>query len=224
MLGKFIVIDGSDGSGKGTQTKILIEKLKSEGHEVASYDFPQYDKTFFGRMVGRYLNGEFGQADEVSPYLASVLYAGDRYQASEKIKKDLSNRKIVVANRYIQSNMGHQTSKITDPKKKQEFLDWLEEMEYGVFNIPKADLVIYLQVPYKIAQSLVDQKEVRSYTDRKRDIHEADDDYLRRSDEQYRELARIYPEWRIIDCAVDDQIQTREEIAGKVWAEVKKII
>ncbi len=222
--GKFIVIDGSDGAGKKTQSDILIEKLKSEGREVAFYDFPQYTETLFGKMVGRYLNGEFGEADEVSPYLASLLYAGDRFQASNNIRRDLAAGKTVISNRYIQSNMGFQTAKFNNKKEKEDFLAWLEELEYKVYGIPKADLVVYLYVPRKISQLLVDQKSKRQYTEMARDIHEKNDDFLDRVEQSYIWLSEKYPEWRKIDCAVDNKILPIEDIAKKVFSIVSKEI
>lgn len=220
--GKFIVIDGSDGAGKKTQSDILIDKLKSEGREVAFYDFPQYTETLFGKMVGRYLNGEFGEADEVSPYLASLLYAGDRFQASEGIKRDLAAGKTVVSNRYIQSNMGFQTAKFQTKTEKEYFLSWLEELEYSVYGIPKADLVIYLYVPRQISQTLVDQKSRRQYTQMKRDIHEKNDDFLDRVEQSYLWLAEKYPEWRKIECALENKILPIEDISRKVFEIVKE--
>ena len=222
--GKFIVIDGSDGSGKKTQTDLLIKYLKQQKYPVAYYDFPQYDKTFFGKMVGRYLNGEFGQADEVSPYLASLLYAGDRWQAGESIEKDLAAGKIVISNRYSQSNMGFQTAKIDGEKEKQKFLDWLSELEHGVYHIPRADLVIYLYVPHETAQKLVDKKIARGYTELKRDIHEANTEFLQRVEAQYLSLSKKYKEWRVIDCLERGALCSIEDISSRIIKVLKDVL
>lgn len=219
--GKLIVIDGSDGSGKKTQSEMLINNLRDLGHGVAFYDFPQYADSFFGRMVGRYLNGEFGDVDDVSPYLASILYAGDRFEASNSMKIDLEACRIVICNRYIQSNMAFQTAKLPTKEKKKEFLNWVEEMEYDVFKIPKADLVIYLHVPHKVSQELVGRKAERNYTKLKHDIHEKNSDYLAKVEVEYVNLSKTNPRWRLIDCMKDGQIRTREEIAQKVLGVVK---
>lgn len=220
--GKFIVIDGSDGAGKKTQTDLLITRLKKEGREIAAYDFPQYEKTFFGQMVGRYLNGEFGEADDVDPYLASLLFAGDRWQASESIRKDLAAGKTVISNRYIQSNMGFMCAKFKTKNEQEKYLSWLEKLEFQIYGIPKPDLVIYLYVPYEISQKLVDKKTKRSYTDLRRDIHEKNTDFLKRVEQSYLMLARTYPEWRKIDCVRDGEIMSIEEIAKKVYRVVEK--
>ena len=118
----FIVIDGTDGSGKATQTQLLVEKLKSLGFDVEIADFPQYGQKSAG-LVEEYLNGVYGSAQDVGPYRASILYAVDRYAASFKIKKWLEEGKIVVSNRYVSANMGHQAGKIKDYAERDKFLD-----------------------------------------------------------------------------------------------------
>ncbi len=220
--GKFIVVDGSDGAGKKTQTDFLIARLEKEGHKIASYDFPQYEKTFFGKMVGRYLNGEFGEVDDVDPYLASLLFAGDRWQASEAIRKDLAAGRLVISNRYIQSNMAFMSAKFKTQIEKDNYLNWLAELEFQIYGIPKPDLVIYLYVPYEISQQLVDKKAKRSYTDLKRDIHEKNTDFLKRVEQSYLMLADKYPEWRKIDCTKAGKIQSIKEISEKVYSVIKK--
>lgn len=220
-IGRFIVIDGSDGAGKKTQTDLLIARLKKDGHKIAAYDFPQYEKTFFGKMVGRYLNGEFGEVGEISPYLTALTYAGDRWQASQSIRNDLDSGKIVISNRYAQSNMGFGSANFETQKEKDDFLDWMHELEFQIYGIPKPDLVIYLYVPYEISQKLVDKKSKRSYTDLKRDIHEKNTDFLKRVEQSYLMLADKYPEWRKIDCVKDGQIMSIEDISGIVYSMVK---
>lgn len=219
--GKFIVIDGSDGSGKKTQSDLLIEKLNSQGFESAYYDFPDYD-SFFGQMVGRYLNGEFGEADQVSPYLGSLLYAGDRWQTSQKIKQDLESGKIIISNRYTQSNMGHQAAKIADPIEKEKYLAWLEELEFNIYKIPKPNLVLFLHVPVEISQNLFASKGKRQYTTAVKDIHECNVDFMKRSVNEYLRLTEKYPEWRKIDCTCGKELLSREEIAEKVYSMIKK--
>lgn len=214
--GKFIVIDGSDGAGKKTQSDLLIAFLKEKKFDVSYYDFPQYDQSLFGQMVGRYLNGEFGEADDVSPYLSSLLYAGDRWCAADRMKKDLENGKLIISNRYTQSNMAFQSAKIADPQKKEDFLNWLEKLEFEIYNIPKPDLVIYLYMPYKISQALVDKKDARNYTQMTRDIHEKNGDFLQRVEKAYLDLAQKNPEWAKIDCCENDQLMPIEKISRLV--------
>ncbi len=212
MRGKFIVIDGSDGSGKGTQTELVIKRLRNAGKNVHKCDFPQYDK-FFGRMVGKYLNNEFGDATKVDPYLASLIYAGDRWQSKDEIKKALDEGKIVIANRYVPSNMAHQGCKL---ENKDEFFSWLENLEYNEYGIPKPDLVIILYVPVNISQELVDKKDKRDYTNMKRDGHESDKEYLSKTAELYKELA-IKNNWLLIECVKDNKLLSKEEINNLIW-------
>ena len=221
--GKFIVIDGTDGSGKWTQTKLLIERLKNNWYDVELADFPQYGKRS-AMMVEDYLNGNFGNAQEVGPYRASVLYAVDRYAASFEIRKRLDQWKIVIANRYVSSNMWHQAGKIKDLDERDKFLKWLEEFEYWLFDIPRPDKNILLYMPTEIWQKLVDKKWHREYVGwEKRDIHEADLQHLKDAAEAYKYVAEKY-DWTIIDSAPNWELQSIDEISEKIWIEIKKII
>jgi dTMP kinase len=221
--GKFIVIDGTDGSGKGTQTKLLIERLKNNGYDVELADFPQYGKRS-AVMVEDYLNGNFGTAKEVWPYRASVLYAIDRYAASFEIRKWLDEWKIVIANRYTSSNMWHQAGKINDQTERDKFLKWLEEFEYWLFDIPIPDKNILLYMPTEIWQKLVDQKWHRDYVGwQKRDIHEADLQHLKDAADAYKYVAKKY-NWKIIDSAPNGELKSIEEIGELIWKEIKKLV
>lgn len=222
--GKFIVIDGTDGSGKGTQTDLLIKRLKKEGYDVKMADFPQYGKKSAG-MVEEYLNGKFGTADEVGPYRASIFYACDRYDASFKIKKWLDDGKIVISNRYVTANMGHQGGKIKDKNKRRDYFKWLYDIEFRIFNIPKPDLNIILHVDAAIAQKLVDQKEKRAYIEKgERDIHEKDLKHLRNAERVYLEITKIFKDFYLIECVENGLIMTRGKIADLLWKKVKKVI
>jgi len=221
--GKFIVLEGTDGSGKATQLKLLVDFLKNQGHQVKQADFPQYYASFFGNLVGRFLKGEFGGINEVSPYLASLTYAGDRFEAKERIKKWLDQGKFVVSNRYVGSNMAHQTAKL--PRGEQPiFLRFLEEMEYEIFEIPKEDIVIFLSVPVDIGQKLVDNKGKRKYVGgRKRDIHEADLPHQQKAFEMYLRLVKRYPYWVKINCCDRKKnLRSPEEIHRLVLQVLKK--
>ncbi|MDD5290866.1 MAG: dUTP diphosphatase [Patescibacteria group bacterium] len=222
--GKFIVIDGTDGSGKATQTQMLFTRLENSGLPVAMIDFPQYGEKSAG-LIEKYLNGDYGKADEVGPYRASIFYACDRYDASFKIKKWLGEGKIVIANRYVTANMGHQGGKIANPLERKNYFSWLYELEYEIFNIPKPDLNIILHVDAAIAQKLVDQKGHRDYINgAKRDLHEADINHLRRAEQVYLEIARTFPDFTLIECTRNGEIMTRQEIHNLVWQEVNRLI
>jgi len=222
--GKFIVIDGTDGSGKATQFELLANYLKENNYQVETADFPQYGQKSAG-LVEEYLNGKYGQAKEIGPYRASIFYACDRYDASFKIREWLEQGKVVICNRYVASNMGHQGGKIKDPEKRKQFFDWLYEFEFKFFKIPEPDLNIILHVDAAIAQKLVDGKGERSYLNgAKRDLHEADLEHLRDAEKVYLEIAASFPNFSLIECVKDNQIMTREEISKLVRQEVKKIL
>ncbi|MBR9690443.1 deoxynucleoside kinase [Candidatus Woesearchaeota archaeon] len=223
MKGKLIVIDGPDGSGKGTQTELLIKKLKQEGYAVKKYDFPRYGKKS-AYLVEQYLNGKYGKADEVLPKVASLFYAIDRFAAKKDMVKTLKDRKIIISNRYVSANAGHQGGKINDKKQRQEFLKWLDELEYKTLKLPRPDLNIYLHVPWEIGQKLVDKKGHREYIGNKRDIHEADSEHLKNTQEAFSHLIQIEPNWVKIDCVKNNVLLTIEEIHKLVLKEVKKHI
>ena len=226
VRGKLIVLEGIDGSGKTTQTKMLVARLKREGYAVETIDFPQYYTTFFGKMVAQYLRGEFGALDQVSPYLAAILYAGDRFERKEQLEQWLAEGKIVIANRYVSANMGHQASKI--PRSKRAvFVQWLDQLEYGVFRVPRADRIFFLHVPTKIAHRLIDQKakEERRYAHgRKRDIHEQSAGHLLETEKAFLELCHHQPEWKMIECTERGKILFPEEIHGKVWNAIQEFL
>lgn len=221
-MSKFIVLDGTDGSGKTTQFELLASRLKKSGHNIETADFPQYGQKSAG-LVEEYLNGKYGPAKEVGPYRASIFYALDRYDASFKIRKWLSQGKTVISNRYLASNMGHQGGKIKDKKKRKKYFDWVYDFEYNFFKIPKPDLNIILHVDAAIAQKLVDSKGERGYLNgAKRDLHEADLNHLRDAEQVYLEITKSFPDFTLIQCVKDNQIMTREKISELVWQEVKK--
>ena len=223
--GKLIVIDGLDGSGKATQTKLLIRNLKKAGYKTAVTDFPQYYTSFFGKMVGRYLAGEFGTAKQVSPYLASILFALDRWQAKEKMQKWLDQGRIIISNRYISANQIHQTAKIYGKKEKEKFLNWLEKMEFEIFSIPKPYLIINLQVPYQIGQRLVIKKGTRGYMGGiKKDIHEASKSHLTQAQQQIFDLIKKYNRWKTVNCFEKGKLLSKQEISKRVWHIVRQAL
>lgn len=214
--GKLVVIEGSDGSGKRTQTQLLIRHFKQQHIPYATLDFPQYYQTFFGKWIGRFLKGEFGKVEDISPYLLMFPYAADRWQARDDIEHWLEEEKIVIANRYTGSN-AYQAAKV--PRSDRErFIDWSFEMEYEAFKIPKEDLVIFLYVPFLKAQQLIEQKQARKYmgNHQKKDIHEANIPLLQTVESIYLEFCKRFPYWVKIDCVKNGQILPKEEIHQKI--------
>lgn len=222
--GLFIMIEGTDGSGKSLQTELLVEHLKKENYQVEQISFPQYGKKS-AAMVEEYLNGKFGTAQEVGPYRASIFYAIDRYVAAPKIKQWLNEGKIVIANRYVASNMGHQGGKIKNQTERKKYFDWNYDLEYNIFQIPKPDVNLILHVTPEISQKLVDQKEAREYLHgKKRDIHEDDLKHLADAEKAYLNIAKLYPEFKIIECVENNNIMQKEKIHAIIWKEVKKYL
>ncbi|MEK7084443.1 MAG: thymidylate kinase, partial [Patescibacteria group bacterium] len=157
-------------------------------------------------------------AEDVGPYRASTFYAIDRYAGAPKIRAWLKDGTIVIANRYIASNMGHQGGKIKDPIERQRFFAWNYDLEYTIFGIPKPDINIILHVPAKIAQTLVDKKETREYLHgKKRDIHEDDLNHLKDAETSYLDIAKQFPEFRLIECMKDGTLASPETIHEKIW-------
>lgn len=221
--GIFIVIDGTDGSGKATQTKLLADRLKKSGHKIKTIDFPQYENNFFGKIVGRYLSGEFGGSSEVSPYLASIIYAGDRFEEKEQIEKWLAEGFIVIADRYASSNQIHQGGKIADPEKRREFLAWLEELEYGIFKIPRPNLIIYLDMPLDISQKLLKKnssQKKKTYLKGKKDIYENDLKHLSDAKNSAIELVKKNNNWIRIKCSRNGKPLSVEEISRNIAKEI----
>lgn len=222
--GLFLVIEGSDGSGKGTQFKLLVERLKAEGYEVATYDFPQYENES-SYFVREYLNGNYGGAEELGPYTPSLFYALDRFSAAERIAEDLEAGKVVVSNRYAGSNMAHQGTKFAAKEERQAFFNWLDQLEFGMLQIPRPDQNIVLLVPAETAQQLVDQKEKRSYTEKKRDIHEADIGHLKRAVEVYEQLCETFPEnFSAIDCTKSGELMSIPTINNLIWERIEPML
>ncbi len=224
MKGQLIVIAGTDGSGKATQTEILAENLRKAGKDVEVIEFPQYGRKSAG-LAEEYLNGKYGTADEVGPYRGSVFFACDRYDASFKIKKWLEQGKIVISNRYAESNMGHQGGKIKERAEREKFWKWVEHLEYDIFGIPKPDITIFLYVPPEIGQELVDKKGSREYINgKKKDLHEEDLGHLKNASEAYLHLLEVHPDWVKVECMKGNAIMAKEEIGKKIIKLVKEKI
>ncbi|MFA5886676.1 MAG: dUTP diphosphatase [Patescibacteria group bacterium] len=221
--GKFIVIDGTDGSGKTTQLNLLKNRLEAAGHVVAVADFPQYNTKSAG-IIEEYLSGKYGRADEISAYKASIFYAIDRYDASFQIRKWLTEGKIVLANRYTSANMGHQGCKIENPLERRVFFNWLYDLEYKIFEIPRPDLSIILQVDSTIAQSLAKERAREDWIGKTNDIHEDNLEHLKKAEQVYLEIANSFPNFQLISCTKNNELLNREEISLLVWLTVKRII
>ena len=223
--GAFVSIDGIDGTGKGTQHKLTIERGQQEGLAVAHYDFPQYGERS-AYFVERYLRGEYGGEDEVGPYRASTFFALDRFAASPDIQNDLSAGKLVIANRYVGANMAHQGGKIDDIQERAEYFKWLDSHEFSILGIPRPDRNFILHIPAETAQHLIAQKQEREYLrGEAKDIHELSVDHLQRSEEVYLQLCELYPDqFTLVECMDGDSLMTPEQINDILWQEIEPYI
>ncbi len=219
--GKLIAIEGTDGSGKATQAKLLAAGLRRDGARPQIICFPRYGKKS-AWLVENYLAGQYGSAREVGPYRAATFYAADRYDAGFKIRKWLTAGKTVIADRYVISNLAHQGGKIADPKKRKLFFTWALNLEYEIFKIPRPDINIILHVPIKITRILLNARGRKNINYSRPDIHETDSKHLRSTEKTYLKIARDYPEIKLIECTRNNKILTRQEIHDKLWQIVKK--
>lgn len=209
------MIDGTDGSGKATQTAMLVERCRNEGHSVETVSFPQYGEKS-AAPVEAYLSGAYGTAEDVGPYRASVLYAIDRYAASREIQGWLDDGKVVIADRYAGSNMGHQGAKIADDAERERFYAWEEEFEFGLMGIPRPDLNLVLHVPAAISLDLIRGRAEGNKHGGADDLHE-NLAHLQAAERAFLEIAGRFDGFRLIECAPSGTLLSREEIHGLAW-------
>jgi len=224
--GTFVVIDGTDGSGKATQTTRLRDRLAAAGRDVLLVDFPRYGEPA-AVFAERYLRGEYGPLGAVDAYAASTFYALDRFDASFGIRAALARGAVVISNRWVSASKGHQMAKIADPAERSRFLAWLNGFEYGVLALPKPDATILLHVPADVGFELVARKNERAYLAGKaRDIHEDDREHLRAAEAAYLELLRLdtSEHWHRVECVEAGRLLAVDEIEHRIWAVVEPIL
>lgn len=221
-IGKLIVIEGGDGAGKATQTKLLADALRSQRRNVKTLSFPRYKDSFYGKLVGRFLAGEFGNLESTSPYLAALIYALDREDARDEIKSWLNDEMVVVLDRYVPSSLAHQAAKL--PKEKQsELIKWIEEMEYDVNSMPRPDLVIYLHVPIQQSLDLIHKKaKVRDYTTGT-DIAE-NKPHQEKAEEVFIHLSLTKQNWKTVECVKDGVLRSIADIHTELLQIVENVI
>ena len=220
-MGKVIVIEGLDGSGKATQTERLYQTLKSKGVDVLRVSFPDYDSPS-SALVKMYLNGEFGSApDDVNGYAAASFYAVDRYASYKKDwGRAYADGAVILCDRYATSNAVYQMTKV-DEAEREEYLRWLEELEYDRLGIPRPDLVIYLDVPTDISQSLMSRR--YDGDESKKDLHERNLAYLAQCGESARYSA-MKLNWNVISCVRDGKMRSIDDISAEIAKLTDKLI
>ena len=217
--GTFIVIEGSDGSGKATQFKLLTERLKAVGYDVEVFDFPQYDSPS-SYFIKSYLKGDYGDTSTISPYTASLFYALDRYEAAPKIRKALESGKVVVANRYVGSNMAHQGSKFSSNVEQRSFFVWGDSLEFQLLGIPRPSMNIFLRVPADVSQKLIQERSKKTGTPL--DGHELDINHLTKSVATYDLLCQLFPkDFKAINCVENGQMLSVPAINNLIWEQIK---
>lgn len=223
-MGRLLVIEGVDSSGKATQTSLLLNNLKKMNLDVESIEFPDY-KSNSSALVKMYLSGEFGKnAEDVNPYTASAFFAVDRAASYlKKWKKSLDDGKIIIADRYTTSNFIHQASKIADLKKKDEFLDWVSDFEYNRLSLPVPDITIFLDMPVKQAKMLMANRPNKIDNSKTLDIHESDTKYLEHSYKNAHYVADKFG-WHKILCVKDDNVRPIDDIAAEILKAVQSVL
>lgn len=214
-----IVIEGIDGSGKGTQAQQLTDRLTATGRRVRLLSFPRYRETLFGHAIGDFLNGRFGQLDEVHPFLASVLYAADRFESKSALIEALQTSDVVVCDRYVPSNLAHQGAKL-DGAERDELLRTIDRIEFDIFGLPRPSQIVLLDVPVEIAQRNIAAKKPRSYTDKSADLQEADAVYLQRVRDVYLQLAAADANWQRVESVHNGEQCSITEIGDDILRRV----
>ena len=220
-MGKLIVFEGTDGSGKSTQFELLAKRLEAEQIGFQRLRFPQYEEPS-SALIRMYLGGAFGDDPEaVNAYAASTFYAVDRYASYQRVWKDYyQGGGLVVSDRYTTSNAVHQGSKVPEGERA-EFFRWLYDLEYDRMGLPRPDLVVLLDMPVELSEQLMRKREQSTGTHA--DIHERDEDYLKKCRDVALHAAKYYG-WRTVSCAKDGAIRGVEDIHEEVCAIVKSCL
>ena len=223
-MGIIIAIDGVDASGKQTQTDLIAERLEREGKKVRKISFPAYDKPS-STLVKMYLNGDFGEkATDVNAYATSVLFASDRFATFRTDwGADYNSDTVIIADRYVSSNLIHQASKIDDNAEKDAFLAWLDDLEYNVFGLPRPDATIFLDMPPEYGARLMADRLNKSTGEAEKDIHESDTEYLCKSYDNAVYVAKKFG-WTSIPCVKDGEIRSIEEIHEDIYTTIGELI
>lgn len=223
-MGKLIAIDGVDASGKQTHTELLTEYFKSKGQKVRRLSFPMYDNPS-STLVKMYLSGDFGKnPEDVDAYCASTLFAADRFATYRSDwHNDYEDRDtVIIADRYVSSNMIHQASKIDSEEEKNKFLDWLFDFEFKLYKLPMPDVTFFLDMPPEYGRVLMQNRDNKFSGKKKLDIHESNYGYLEKSYENAKYVAEKFG-WRHIMCVKDGKIRTVEDISAEIIAVAEKI-
>lgn len=224
----FIVLEGLDGAGKSTQIAKITEMFRQRGIESEYVHFPRFDAPIYGELIARFLRGELGSVEQVNPYLVALLYAGDRAECAKTIREWQQQGKVVIADRYVYSNVGYQCAKLPQGEERDALREWILRTEYDEFAIPCPDVSLFLDVPFSFTErklTQVREGDDRSYLNGGRDIHEASLDLQRRVREVYLEASEIYGDIKVVDCSTEEQtMASADEIFERIMAHLTPLI
>ena len=225
----FIVLEGLDGAGKSTQIKKLREMFAQQGVPSEYIHFPRFDAPYFGDMIARFLRGEFGSVDQIDPYIVAMLYAEDRRDASALIRGWMDEGKVVIAHRYVYSNIGYQCAKVETEQKREELKQWIFSLEYDYFKIPRPDVSLFLDVPFAFTErkllAEVREGDDREYLNGAKDIHEQSMDLQRKVRQVYIDAANTDENMHIVDCSTSQgEMALPEVIFERVMERVNPYI
>ena len=227
-LSMLIVLEGLDGAGKSTQVRRLKSYLQRRLPCLDYIHFPRYDAPLYGDLISRFLRGDFGDNNSVHPQLVALLFAEDRHGAAASIRQALNEGRTVLLDRYVYSNIAYQCAKLGDPTEKEALRKWIIDTEYGIFNEPRPDLNIFLDVPMSFVQSSLSKHRNgsdREYLEGAHDIHESDLVFQKNVRDMYRRQSELDPSFIRVDCAAEDgSMLGPDEIFEKIRAIVDKAI
>ena len=220
VKGHLLVIDGADGSGKATQSRLLVERLASEGLAVEHLDFPRYGENHLGQLIRECLDGVRGDFMALDPRVASVLYAADRYESRSRLEEWLAAGKIIVLDRYVSANMMHQGAKVRSEAELESFLTWLDHMEHVVFGLPRPTAIFYLDVPYDVRRVLIGNDKTRMTID----VAEVNHDHQRACEQRAQQLVASHNAWHLVRCVDGDSLRSKDDIHEEIYSRARALI
>jgi len=219
--GTLLVIDGADGAGKATQTKLLVERLRADGLLVETMSFPGYERNVFGKLIKDCLLGQHGDFAALDPRIASTLYAADRFESRPQLVEWLNAGKVVVLDRYVSSNMLHQGSKMVENESAlREFLAWNDHVEHVTFGMPRPEAILYLDVPFSVRAELMAKDAVRGVLD----VVEKDEAYQKAAEDCAKQLLASLNNWQTIGCTEGDTLKSIEKVHELVYAAAVAVV
>lgn len=222
-LGKLIIIEGTDGSGKQTQTELLYENLKKLGHKLEKISFPNYESNA-SYPVKMYLAGEFGKNEDISIYASSSFFAIDRYASfKSNWQKKYEDGYIIISDRYTFSNLIHQGNRINDDNEFKYYCDWLIDLEWNKFELPKPDLIIFLDMPYEFSNKLIQNRANKITGKEEKDILESDEMQKIKAYNTAKKIEKMF-NLKTVSCVDDGNIKDIEVIQKEILDIVKEIL